>query len=182
MTFNSGKAHRLNGFASLLVLLGGFLLAVLALLAILAGPMLALLAVGMLLLIAVTLSNVAVGKGVIALVQSYPGVARKAPVPTPAAVPQARPTGATPVVATLVSMQGSCARKIQYAVGNTFTFEDGVVTPQMCGPALHSLRPIVEEVRSSQETRTAHLRCPLSGSLLVFEVKAQEHHLIRRAA
>lgn len=182
MSSNHGKAHRLNGFASLLVLLGSFLLAVLALLAIMAGPMMALFFVVVLYTGVMALSGVAIDKGVFALVQSYRGVARKAPLPAPAPIPQARPTVPTPVVVTLVSMQGSCARKIQYAVGNIFTFEDGVVTPEMCGPALHGLRPIVEEVRSTQEPRTARLQCPLSGSVMVFEVKAQERRPTRRAA
>lgn len=182
MSYNHGTAHGLNAFVSLLALFGGFFLAMVALLAILAGPMMALFVVGMLFIGVMALSMLAVAKGATALIQALQVRARPTPIPTPAAAPQAKPATATPVVATLVAMEGSCARKIPYAVGNTFTFEDGIVTPEMCGPAMHGLRPIVEEVRSTQGARTAHLRCPLSGSVLVFEVKAQEPRLTRRAA
>ncbi|GBD11892.1 hypothetical protein HRbin23_01575 [bacterium HR23] len=180
MSSNHTQAHLWNGLASLLMLMGGFLLAVLALLAILAGPMLALLVAGMLLLVGVALSGFALVWGSVALVRGLSPRAK--PTPGPTTVPEAPPAPATPVVATLLAMEGACARKVRYAVGNSFTFEDGRVQPAMCGPALHALRPVVAEVRTTRGARLARLQCPLSGSVLVFEVKAQERRPAQRAA
>ena len=95
--------------------------------------------------------------------------------PAPATVPQATPAAEVPVVARLVEMQGSCARRVQYAVGDEFTFQDGQrVSPALCGPALRGLLPYVGKLRAGENGRVATLRCPLSGSVLVFELRPGE--------
>ena len=80
-----------------------------------------------------------------------------------------------PVTARLVGMDGACARKIQYALNDEFTFEGKKkVTPKMCGPAFHGLLPYVQMRRSGENGHEARVQCTLPGSILLFKLVVRE--------
>ncbi len=147
-------------------LAGGFVLAVVALFAILGGYILGSLLVAIMVLASPFMLTLALGQGLRALA----GARARAPSPQ---IPVKAPVG--PVVARLVQMDGSCARRIKYVVGDEFTFQNGAkVTPPMCGPALHGIRPYVEKFRTGEDGHVARVQCPISGSILVFELRPKE--------
>lgn len=146
-----------------------FFLALAALFAIIGGYVLA----GLLVVVVVLLSLpiMALGAGVMGIARL---VRRRAPV-TVLAPPTTGQAVEMPVVVRLTEMQGSCARKIRYAVGDEFIFESGEgVTPEMCGPTRHGLLPYVQRLRGGEEVHEAKIQCPLSGSILVFQLRPKE--------
>ncbi|MFQ5875128.1 MAG: hypothetical protein ACE5JL_15210, partial [Dehalococcoidia bacterium] len=150
----SVAAGAFMAIAALLGILGGYLLGLgLVLVVLLSLPFMALLAGG------VAIWRLATGK--------TRSVAPK--------VPREELLLEMPVVARLVEMQGSCARKIQYTEGDEFTFEEsGRVTPALCGPARNGFLPYVRRLHTGEDGHEARIRCPLSGSILVFELRLKE--------
>ncbi len=115
---------------------------------------------------------------IVAILTTYRGVARWAQSRARKAVPgeaEGAPLVEMPVIARLVEIEGSCAQDHPYAPGDEFVFEDeNTVVPAICGPARHGLLPYVEEFRAGRDGHEARIRCPLSDSVLAFELRREE--------
>ncbi|MBI4301354.1 MAG: hypothetical protein HY664_01965 [Chloroflexi bacterium] len=76
------------------------------------------------------------------------------------------------IIARIVQMNGLCARKISYKPGDEFVFQtEKKVFPSLCGPAYHGVLPFVSKFRTSQSDSTCKIQCPLSGSVITFQLQ-----------
>lgn len=150
---------------ALLGMIGGYLIvALLCVLAILAG----LIAVAVIGIRGLAWGLTAAGKAIQAL-------ATRKGLETPAPMPVGNGAHEGAVIARVVEMQGSCARKIPYAVGNEFLLTgEGKAQPPLCNFALHRLRPYVTRLLAGTDGHVAKLQCPISGGILVFELRTYE--------
>ncbi|MBI2867099.1 MAG: hypothetical protein HYX97_02040 [Chloroflexi bacterium] len=144
----------------------GAVLAIVALASILAGYIL--IAVFVLVLLAAE-----AGMSIAALVMFTRHLVSRRALTVAAGQPQAVSIARAPVVACLTAVEAPGGGSVPCAAGSEFTFlTDRRVTPVLCGPALKGLLPYVHDLRVAKDGHVARVRCPVSGTILVFELHA----------
>lgn len=157
---------------SIVWLIGGFFLSIVALFSILAGYFL-----GLLMLVAMPFVL-----GVLALYAVF--VTRAAPVETPEAGQPAAAAPARPAVrsvtATVVAARGTCPRGYRIELGDVWSINGGVHGPATLCPRARQLIGIISAQLKEGEVRQEEISCAGPRHQVVFAVRGQREEVLSR--